>query len=128
MLESFSLEYLSISEFGFVKGPTSLCQATTLSNDHALAHKSLQRNSGRLVPPPTSSTSGVHLLDNSSNNDQQDRPLPNNSNHNGRSQTNVRGDKFFQCGKFGRLMYSCLEHQGQDSKPDLSGKGCDEIA
>ena len=39
---------------------------------------------------------------------------------------NARGDKkCFQCGKFGHLMYSC---QGQDTRPALSGKGCNEIA
>ena len=45
--------------------PTSLHQAATLADDHALAHKSCQRNSGRSVPPSTSSTSGVHLRDSS---------------------------------------------------------------
>ena len=49
--------------------PTSLHQAATLADDHALARKICQRNSGGSVPPPTSSTSGVHLLDCSSYND-----------------------------------------------------------
>ena len=40
------------------------------------------------------------------------------------SQTNARGDKkCFQCGKFGHLMYSCPETQGQATKPVLSGMG-----
>ena len=42
---------------------------------------------------------------------------------------NARDDKkCFQCGKFGHLMYSCPERQGQDTRPALSGKGCNEIA
>ena len=73
--------------------PTSLCQVANLSDDHALVCKSCQRNSSRSVPPYTSSTGGVCLLDSSSNNDQQDQFLLNNSNHNGRSRTNVWGDK-----------------------------------
>lgn len=50
--------------------PTSLRQAATLADDHALARKSCQRNSGRPVPPPTSYTGGTCLPDNSTNNDQ----------------------------------------------------------
>ena len=106
--------------------PTSLHQAATLADDHALARKSCQRDFGRSVPP---STSGVYLPDSSSYNDQRDLPPPNNSNRNGRSQTNIRGDKkYFQCGNFGHLIYGCAERQGQDIKPVLSSKGCDEIA
>ena len=108
--------------------PTSLRQATTLVDDHALARRGCQRNSGRPVLPPTSSTGNTRPSNNAANNDQRDRP-PNNSNCNGRNQTNSRGNKkCFQCGKFGHLMYSCLERQGQDIKPALSGKGCNEIA
>ena len=50
--------------------PTSLCQAVTLADDHALARRSSQRNSGRSVPPPTSSTGSTRLPDNSTNSDQ----------------------------------------------------------
>ena len=108
--------------------PTSLRQATTLADDYALARRSGQRNSGRPVPPPTSSTGSTRLPDNSTNSDQRNRP-PNNSKCNGRSQTNARGDKkCFQFGKFGHLMYSCPERQGQDTRPALSSKGCIEIA
>ena len=50
--------------------PTLLCQATTLVDDHALAQRSSQRNSGRPVPSPTSSTGSTCLPDNSTNSDQ----------------------------------------------------------
>ena len=52
--------------------PTSLHQAATLADDHALARKSCQRNSGRSVPPLTPSTSSVHLPDSSSYSDRRD--------------------------------------------------------
>ena len=105
-----------------------MSQATALGDDHAPACKSCQRKSGRPVTSPTSS-SDVCLLNNSTNNGQGDRLPLNNSNCNGRSQTNIQGDKkCFQCGKFGHLKYSCLEPQGQDTKPALSGKGCNVIA
>ena len=108
--------------------PTSLRQAATLADDHVLAQRGCQRNSGRPVLPPTSSTGNTCPSDNAANNDQRDRP-PNNSNRNGRSQTNSRGDKkCFQCGKFCHLMYSCPECPVQDIKSALSGKGCNEIA
>ena len=108
--------------------PTSLRQAATLADDHALARKSSQRNSGRPIPFPMSPASNTRLLENSANSNQRDRLL-NNSNSNRRSQTNNQGDKkCFQCGKFGHLMYSCPERQGQDIKSALSGKGCNEIA
>ena len=108
--------------------PTSLRQAATLADDHALARKSSQRNSGRPIPFPMSPASNTRLLENSANSNQRDRLL-NNSNSNRRSQTNNQGDKkCFQCGKFGHLMYSCPERQGKDIKPALSGKGCNEIA
>ena len=51
------------------KRPTSLRQAMTLADDHALARRSGQRNSGRPVPLPTSSTGSTRLPDNSTNSD-----------------------------------------------------------
>ena len=112
--------------------PASLRQAATLADDYALARKSCQRNPGRPIPFPMSSSSASNTRppEDSANGDRRDRLLTrSNSNHNRRSQTNNLGDKkCFQCGKFGHLMYSCPERQGQDTKPALSGKGCDEIA
>ena len=108
--------------------PTSLCQAATLADDYALARKSCQKNSVRPIPFPMSLASNTHLPENLANSNQRDRLL-NNSNSNRRSQTNNQGDKkCFQCGKFEHLMYSCPEHQWRDTKPALSGKGCNEIA
>ena len=99
--------------------PASLHQAATL------ARKSCQRNPGRPIPFPMSSSSASNRRppEDSANGDRRDRLLTqSNSNHN-RSQTNNLGDKkCFQCGKFGHLMYSCPERQGQDTKPALSGK------
>ena len=46
---------------------TSLCQAATLAGDHALARRSSQMNSGRPVPPPTSSHRYTRFPDNSNN-------------------------------------------------------------
>ena len=103
--------------------PTSLRQAATLADDYALARKSGHRatatNSTRPQENPAIGNQGQP---------QRDRPLNNSIRHE-RSQTNTRGDKkCFQCGKFGHLMYSCPERQGQDTKPALSGTGCHEVA
>ena len=115
--------------------PTSLRQAATLADDYALARKTGQRtNSSRPILPSTSLANNAHQQENSDASDQgqsqRDRPL-NNLNRNGRSQTNVRGDKkCFQCGKFGHLMYSCPEREGQAAKPVLSGTDleCNKVA
>ena len=48
---------------------TPLHPAVTLADDHALARRSSQRNSGRPVPPPTSSTGSTCLPDNSTSSD-----------------------------------------------------------
>ena len=106
--------------------PESLRRAASLADDYALARKSNQRvNPGRpTVPSPTNnSRQQESSANNSQGQSQQGRPT-NNLNRNGRSQTNARGDKrCFQCGKFGHLMYSCPETQGQATKPALSGMG-----
>jgi len=53
----------------------------------------------------------------------------NNPIRNGRSQTNLCGDKkCFQCGKFENLVYSCPDRQGcEQTNAGLSGKVCDEV-
>ena len=116
--------------------PNSLRQAAALADDYALARKSSQKtNPGRPIVPTTPSMNSARQQEgpvvNSQGQSQHSRPL-NNLNRTGRSQTNVRGDKrCFQCGKFGHLMYSCPEMQGQATKPALSGTktctGCNEV-
>ena len=106
--------------------PESLCQAASLADYYALAHKSNQRIiPGRsTVPSPTNSSRQLESsAANGQGQSQQSCPT-NNLNQNGRSQTNARDDKkCFQYGKFGHLMYSCPETQGQATKPALSGMG-----
>ena len=106
--------------------PESWRRAASLADDYALARKSNQRvNPGRpTVPSPTnSSRQQESSANNGQGQSQQSRPT-NNLNRNGRSQTNARGDKrCFQCGKFGHLVYSYPETQGQAAKPALSGMG-----
>ena len=103
-----------------MRGSQNLC-IRLLS--YALARKSNQRiNLGRpAVPSPTkSSRQQESSAANGEGKSQQSRP----TNNLRRSQTNARGDKkCFQSGKFGYLMYSCPETQGQATKPALSGMG-----
>ena len=106
--------------------PESLHQAASLADGYALAHKSNQRvNPGRpTVPSPTNSSRQQESPANNGQGQSQQSRSINNLNQNGRSQTNARGDKrCFQCGKFGHLMYSCPETQGQVTKLALSGIG-----
>ena len=109
--------------------PTSIRQAAVLADDYALARKGNQKTNLKTsssTPPGT----GTRLLENSAGNlGSKDRPQSNPM-RNGRSQTNLRGDKkCFQCGKFGHLMYSCPDHQRREqTNAGLSGKACDEVA